>query len=163
MVVERGYRDILCLDWCQSAIDKMKEILSVKYANAPKAQKQIDECIKYTVQDIRSMTFERRSFDVVIDKGTMDAIDCGVSPTKHGLDNLADNFEEVVAICARIHEILKPNGLFILVTSRSIAKRIEFVDELKTSHKRLFQKLYAEPVQTELKDWRDGDSKTPKL
>merc|ERR1712113_1217680 len=107
------------------------------------------------------MNFERRSFDVVIDKGTMDAIDCGVSPKHGGLDNMSDNFEEVVAICARIHEILKPNGLFILVTSRGINKRIEFVDELRSTHKRHFTKVYGRDVKTELKDWRDGDKKTP--
>ena len=163
MVIERGYSDILCLDWCQTAIDKMKKILNFKYAQSSKEKKRIDECIKYTVQDIRSMDFERRSFDVVIDKGTLDAIDCGVSPTKHGLDNLADNFEEVVAICARIHEILKSNGLFIMITSRSINKRIEFVGELKASHKRHFKKVYGRNIKTELKDWRDGDQKTPRL
>merc|ERR1712079_719415 len=87
----------------------------------------------------------------------------GRQSLSNGIENYADNFEEVVAICSRMHEILKPNGLFIIVTSRSIAKRIEFVDELKASHKRLFKKMYAEPIKTELKDRRDGDSKTPKL
>ena len=172
MVLDGGYRDIQCLDWCQIAVNKINAILLDQYPPGTAEHALLQECIEYTVQDIRSMDFAKRTFDVIIDKGTMDAIDCGVplssertsrSRGRGLIENYSDNFEEVVAICSRMHEILKPNGLFIIITSRSIAKRIEFVDELKATHKRLFKKLYAEPVQTELKDWRDGDSKTPKL
>merc|ERR1719474_548198 len=169
MVLEGGYRDIECLDWCQIAVNKINAILLDQYPPGTPEHDLLQDSIRYTVQDIRSMTYSKRTFDVILDKGTMDAIDCGVPLAREresrgsGIENYSDNFEEVVAICARMHEVLKPNGLFIIITSRSIAKRIEFVDELKTTHKRLFQKLYAEPVQTELKDWRDGDSKTPKL
>merc|ERR1712087_497703 len=144
-----------------------------KYPPNTREQHMLREAIDYKQQDIRGMDFKRRTFDVIIDKGTMDAIDCGVpqgqrqdvakSRKSGNPSNYADNFEEVVAICSRMHTILKPGGLFIMITSRSITKRIEFVDELKTSHKRMFKKVYGEPVRTQLRDWRDGDARTPKM
>ncbi len=90
MVLENGYSDVLCLDWCESAINKIKQILNVTYCIGSTEREKLDICINYTIQDIRSMTFERRTFDVVIDKGTLDGIDCGVT-----MSSVIDNNREV--------------------------------------------------------------------
>ena len=176
MVIEDGYTDITCLDWCKNAIIKIKKILDKHYIKGSKHRELIDKHIKYEHLDLRDLAarYKRsRVFDVIIDKGTLDAIDCGnvlesektsfTRSTSSGMNNLADNFDEIVAICTKVHELLKPGGLFVIVTSRSVPKRTEFVDEVKTLNSRLFQRVYGEKINTKLRDWRDGDSNQPKL
>jgi len=153
MVLEGGYRDIVCVDWCARAVRETRRILRARHGTDSQEAHILEACVKYVVADIRELhlRFAKRTFDVVLDKGTMDAVDCG------------DDFEEVVRVCGRMHEMLKPNGLFIIVTSRSVEKRMHFVDELRRTHKRLFKKVHVEYVKTLLKDWRDGDALAPKL
>ena len=63
-----------------------------------------------------------------------------------------------------IHRLLEPNGLFIIITSRSSAKRLEFMHSLKSSpENRVFQKIMDEKINTSLKDWRDGEGKTARM
>jgi len=173
MVLQSGFTNIMCLDWCQHVINQNIKYTQEMYKNDTKKLNKLRQCIHYIVRDIRNMDFKNRTFDVVIDKGTLDAIDCGNDIKMDGSNNnsnnngnnskLSDNFSDIVDISSRIHTILKPNGLFIIVTSRSIPKRIEFINELKSLHKRHFKKIFGENIATDLKDFRDGDRKSPKI
>merc|ERR1719319_417740 len=59
-----------------------------------------------------------------MDKGTLDAVDCGSTS-----DGQGDNFKDVVKVAREVHRILKTGGIWLIVTSRSKAKRLEFLQE----------------------------------
>ncbi|ETO25671.1 hypothetical protein RFI_11466 [Reticulomyxa filosa] len=55
-------------------------------------------------------------------------------------------------------------GLFVIITSRSSNKRLEFVSELKLEPNHcVFTKIFDEKIDTELRDFRDGQKKTVRL
>lgn len=56
-----GYRDQVSIDFSEAAIHIME-------------QRNQDLGLQWTVMDVRSMTFEDNSFDIAIDKGTLDAM-----------------------------------------------------------------------------------------
>lgn len=57
-----GYRDITNIDYSQVVIDNMKE------------RSEAARSMRWLVMDIRSLRFDRASFDVVIEKATLDAL-----------------------------------------------------------------------------------------
>jgi 2-polyprenyl-3-methyl-5-hydroxy-6-metoxy-1,4-benzoquinol methylase len=57
-----GYKNIVNIDYSPVVIEKMKQ----KHQNFVEMQ--------YLVMDITKMTFDKKSFDVVIEKGTLDAL-----------------------------------------------------------------------------------------
>ena len=63
-----GYMNIINIDYSHIVIEKMKR----KHQHLNKMQ--------YLVMDITNMTFDKNSFDVIIEKGTLDAL---VADEKH--------------------------------------------------------------------------------
>lgn len=63
---EEGFQSISNIDFSETLIKAMSE----KYK---------EKCpgLKYTQMDVRAMEFAAASFDVVIDKGTLDSVLCG--------------------------------------------------------------------------------------
>ena len=57
-----GYMDIINIDYSHVVIEKMKQ----KHQNFEKMQ--------YLVMDMTNMSFDKNSFDVIIEKGTLDAL-----------------------------------------------------------------------------------------
>lgn len=66
---DNGYRDIVNIDISSVVIDQMKQ-RSAK--NRPELVYQVADCTEM-------VDFEDNSFDIVIDKSTIDAILCGES------------------------------------------------------------------------------------
>merc|ERR1712060_1024841 len=70
---------------------------------------------RFMVMDATQMSFPDESFDVVIDKGTLDALYSGALPM-------------VKAAIAEIERILRPGGVYIMVTFGSVERRQELKD-----------------------------------
>ncbi|MEE8410253.1 MAG: class I SAM-dependent methyltransferase [Myxococcota bacterium] len=85
-----GYTDIVNIDFVAQVIRRMAKCCA-----------DVDG-LTWEVMDARDLTFPDASFDVVIDKGTIDAMDAG--PTN------------VAQICSEARRVLRPEGLFIVVS-----------------------------------------------
>ncbi|KZT07273.1 S-adenosyl-L-methionine-dependent methyltransferase [Laetiporus sulphureus 93-53] len=97
-----GYRNIVNIDYSGVLISKMHH----RYASTRPE-------MEWHEMDIRSLTFPSASFDIAIDKGTMDAM-----MTAKG--DVWDPPEEVVQSCDRevdeVLRVLRPGGTFIYLT-----------------------------------------------
>ena len=93
---EDGYTTISNVDISDIVIDQMQEYYKEKIPS-----------LKFLKADIRNMKehFEDATFDVVIDKGTLDSILCGDSSGPNSIKALHE-----------IYRVLKPNGVYICVT-----------------------------------------------
>ncbi|RKP07374.1 hypothetical protein THASP1DRAFT_17163, partial [Thamnocephalis sphaerospora] len=71
------------------------------------------EGLRWHVMDIRDLKFDNNTFDVVLDKGTMDALMCERgdvwSPSEELCREVAREVDEVV-------RVLKPGGRFVYIT-----------------------------------------------
>lgn len=93
-MVADGYQDVVNIDISSVVIEAMQR----KYQNNQK--------LKYVQMDARDMSnFVSDSFDVVVDKGTLDSLMCG----SHAQENAKRMLEEV-------GRILKHKGVYILIT-----------------------------------------------
>jgi len=101
-MIEDGYRDIVNIDISGVVIAAMKE----KY---PK--------MIYEVQNVCNLPYDSASFDAVIDKGTLDAILCGPG-----------SLENADKMLSHISRILKPGGVFILITYGRPQNRMCYLD-----------------------------------
>jgi SAM-dependent methyltransferase len=82
------------------------------------AQQYADESrLQWQVVDIRQTNYRRKTFDLVIDKGTMDAFMCS---------DVADRI--VYAMLSEISRILKPGGFVIVVSSGAEPLRKSFFE-----------------------------------
>lgn len=59
---ERGYRDVTSIDFSPACIEAMR----ARYARCPR--------LRWAVMDMRSLAFPDASFDVVLEKGTLDVL-----------------------------------------------------------------------------------------
>jgi len=100
--------------------------------------------------DCKALTFPDRRFDCVIEKALLDAVDVGkgdgqdtlpvsMGRTCHNYYFFNNCFwffiKDVVQIASEAWRVLKTRGLFVIITSRSISKRLEFLSELKENNK----------------------------
>ena len=97
-----GYHNIVNVDYSSIVIDKMRE----RHADKPS--------MTWLEMDIKDLKFDNESFDVAIDKGTMDALMCDKGdvwdPSEEVIKNCKEEVDEVVRI------LRKPNGQFIYMT-----------------------------------------------
>ena len=91
---DEGYNDITNCDISKVVIESMKKRNLV---GRPE--------MKWDVMDIRKMEYEDNTFDLVIDKSTIDAVMCG----EHSEINAAIILKE----CQRI---LKPGGRYVVIS-----------------------------------------------
>ena len=103
---EDGFTYIDSCDYSQVVIDKMREV----YRDIPPLQ--------FHVQDVRQMTFPSASFDVVLDKGTLDAILCGAESHRHATSMLSE--------CQRV---LKDSGVLLIITYGQPASRLSYLEQ----------------------------------
>lgn len=83
-----GYPDVMSIDISQKAIDLMTQ----RFAQIP--------ALSFVRMDMTAMTFPNASFDVVFDKGTLDALYTGASSM-------------VPLSVQEVFRVLRPGGLFV--------------------------------------------------
>ncbi|KAI8647427.1 hypothetical protein BD408DRAFT_427814 [Parasitella parasitica] len=96
-----GYKNITNIDYSKTVIDNMKE----RCADKPE--------ISWLEMDIRDLKFANESYDVVIDKGTMDALMCDRGdvwdPSEELINDVKGEVDEV-------ERVLKVGGTFLYIT-----------------------------------------------
>jgi len=128
---KRNFVDLTGADFCQTVITELQKTPGSK--------------IKYEVQDAKSTTFLSETFDVIISKGLLDAIDCG-----RDCEVGADNFEEIVDVAEEMHRILKFRGIWIIITMCSINKRLEFLIDLESNYDRKFKLIKTLAIDSDI-------------
>lgn len=93
-----GYHEIVNIDFSSVVIEQMR-----------KAQPYM----QWIEMDIRDLKFGDESFDVLIDKGTMDAMLTGTTHVWNPAPEVVQNCEKEVAEAVRV---LRPGGKFIYLT-----------------------------------------------
>ena len=97
-----GYRHQCSIDFSPVAIDAMR----ARYGN-------VEPSLEWRVMDVRHMDFEEHSFDVAIDKGTLDSMLYGSlwDPAPEVRSNAKAYVDEVA-------RVLRPGGRWLYVTYR---------------------------------------------
>lgn len=103
-MVSDGFGNITCIDYSEVAIRKMSE-----------KHKQT-KGLTYKVGDVRALDFQTNTFDLIIDKGTLDSILCG----ENGVENSNRMTDE-------IYRVLKPNGKLVEITYGSPETRVHYL------------------------------------
>ena len=85
-----GFTDLTCTDYSEPVIYQMSQ----RYP-----------WLHFEVQDVRNLGYDSNSFDLVVDKGTLDAILCG--------ENAQRNAHFMLREIARV---LRPGGQYFLIT-----------------------------------------------
>uniref|UniRef100_A0A803LP06 EEF1A lysine methyltransferase 4 n=1 Tax=Chenopodium quinoa TaxID=63459 RepID=A0A803LP06_CHEQI len=100
---KNGIKNITCTDLSPIAVEKVQKRLLLK---------EFKE-IKAMVADMLDLPFADDSFDVVIEKGTMDVlfVDSG-----DPWNPKAETVSKVMAMLQGIHRVLKPNGIYISIS-----------------------------------------------
>ncbi|KAJ2963774.1 hypothetical protein NQZ79_g1198 [Umbelopsis isabellina] len=96
-----GYKNITNIDYSATVIQQMAE----RCSDRPE--------MKWLEMDIRDLKFDDRTFDVVIDKGTMDALMCDRGDV---WDPSPELINEVKAEVDEVTRVLKIGGKFIYIT-----------------------------------------------
>ena len=104
-MLEDGYSSITNVDISRVVIDAMTE----KYKEKPALTfKQMNCC---------SLDFPEESFDAIIAKGLLDAVLCGEGSTAN-----------VSKLCLEASRVLKPNGVFIVVSYGVPDNRLQYLE-----------------------------------
>lgn len=91
-IYNSGWENVTNVDFSPTVIENMQ----VKYENCPK--------MKWIQQDCREMNeLHSQSFDVVLDKSTLDAISCGGA-------------SETIKATTEVHRVLKKGGKYLIIT-----------------------------------------------
>ncbi|KAI9033996.1 S-adenosyl-L-methionine-dependent methyltransferase [Phycomyces nitens] len=96
-----GYKNITNIDYSKTVIENMK----TRCAHMPE--------MEWLEMDIRDLKFDSSSFDVVIDKGTMDALMCDRGDVWDPSEEL---IAEVKAEVDEVERVVKVGGVFIYIT-----------------------------------------------
>jgi len=112
-----GFTNLVSVDYSDVVIKKMQDATKSK-------------SMKFEVMDVRDLKFKNEEFDVVIDKGTLDAILCGTDSAKMGNAMLAE--------CSRV---TKTGGYFFLFTYGQPQSRLTYVDKPRFNWRVAYQVL----------------------
>ncbi|KAJ3676024.1 hypothetical protein LUZ60_003450 [Juncus effusus] len=108
-MVDDGYQEVINVDISSVLIESMQK----KYKDIPQ--------LKYMKMDVRDMKqFENRSFDAVIDKGTLDSIMCG-----------HDSQENAKKMLEEVFRVLKEKGVYIMITYGDPSYRLRLLRDIK--------------------------------
>ncbi|KAF0922909.1 hypothetical protein E2562_002154 [Oryza meyeriana var. granulata] len=104
-MVKDGYEEVVNVDISSIVIEQMRE----KHVDIPQ--------LTYFQMDVRDMSFfGDKTFDCVLDKGTLDAMMCG--------DDAPLGASKMLAEVARL---LRPGGIYMLITYGSPKERVQLL------------------------------------
>lgn len=86
--------------------------------NAMKANHEDKQEMQWQKMDVRKLEFADATFDVVIDKGTMDSVLCGEGSTKN-----------CNQMCKEMSRVLKPGGTYIVISYGQPDYRLNYFDK----------------------------------
>ncbi|CAI5974944.1 unnamed protein product [Closterium sp. NIES-64] len=86
-MIQNGYQDIWNIDISSVVVDYMKK----RNSTIPQ--------LKYDTMNVCSMGFDESAFDVVLDKGTLDAILCG--------NDSVENASAMLSEVCRLHTVIR--------------------------------------------------------
>nr|CAG4709983.1 unnamed protein product [Naegleria fowleri] len=111
-LVKSGFKNILCIDYSDVIIKKMRKI-----------HEKYSEYVKFHCVDACSMKMiESDSYDLVIDKALTDSMSCSTSEIRSSItDNVTRYFFQV-------SRILKPGGKFLIYSSRDRSDLVKTSD-----------------------------------
>lgn len=101
-----GYTSITNIDISRVCVDQMLE----RYRDKPTLQWQQMNCC--------SLDFPDETFDVVLDKGTLDSVLCGEGSTAN-----------VAKMCGEVSRVLKPTGCFFIVSYGVPDNRLNYLEK----------------------------------
>eukprot|EP00898_Chlorokybus_atmophyticus_P008586 jgi/Chlat1/8729/Chrsp9S00721 len=101
-----GYQNITNIDYSEPVVQLMSRRSQTTRPD-----------IKYMTMDCRRMTFADKTFDLVFDKGTLDAIVCG-----------SDALDNVGAMCKEIARVLKDSGVYIIMSYGAPQDRLSYLE-----------------------------------
>eukprot|EP01111_Echinosteliopsis_oligospora_P010567 TRINITY_DN3323_c0_g1_i1.p1 TRINITY_DN3323_c0_g1~~TRINITY_DN3323_c0_g1_i1.p1 ORF type:complete len:217 (-),score=58.68 TRINITY_DN3323_c0_g1_i1:18-668(-) len=111
---EEGFHQIYNIDFSPVLIDDMIK----KHSSCSD--------MKWLVMDAMQMDFQDKKFDIVIEKGTIDALMCDQTSAWEVSDDVATS---VGRMCSEISRVLKPNGVFISITFAQPHFRKKLIDK----------------------------------
>lgn len=113
-----GYKDILCVDFSETCIERMlrrSELLTQRLDDAGEGSQRRRRAperpgLTYMVMDCTQLTemLVANTYDCIIDKGMIDAAFCDADVSKQ--------HERVAKIVENVYDLLRPEALFIHVT-----------------------------------------------
>jgi len=106
------FSQITSIDISQVVIEQMEK----QYIDNPK--------LIWKTMDCRKMSFDSNTFDVVIDKGTIDALCCGAN---------SDN--DISSTAEEVYRVLKVGGFFIEITFGTPSHRLVYLNGQKFNWK----------------------------
>lgn len=100
--------------------DGLSDILSIDYSEVVVSQMQLHyqkshPTLRFATMDARALKVDPASFDVIIDKGTLDAVLCGERPARQGGKMLLSAFKA-----------LKPGGVFFVISYGPPQSRLNY-------------------------------------
>ena len=107
---EEGYEDITNIDFSTKAISIMEEKCKAKF---PKMSFKVMDALN--MKEIRT-----GSFNIVIDKGTLDSVLCG--------DNSVQNAQKMIS---EVFRVLSPGGHYICITYGDPEHRKKYFESLQ--------------------------------
>ncbi|CEP16565.1 hypothetical protein [Parasitella parasitica] len=110
-----GYKNITNIDYSKTVIDNMKE----RCADKPE--------MNWLEMDIRDLKFANESFDVVIDKGTMDALMCDRGDVWDPSEEL---IKDVKGEVDEVERVLKVGGTFLFFSSGKLPYAVAQLDRI---------------------------------
>ncbi|OQR91548.1 endothelin-converting enzyme 2-like [Thraustotheca clavata] len=109
-MLDAGFTNVTCMDFSSAAIRILTQ----------RQRPPVDGIarLKYLLMDVRDMSaFSNESFDVVIDKGVLDSVVCGVS-----------NSAGAIQMMDEIHRILVPDGACFIFSNGTYSTRAPYID-----------------------------------
>ncbi len=116
-----GYLNIVNTDISPIVIDNMKQ------------RNICRPTMKWDVDDVLGMQYNNESFDVVIDKSTLDAILCG-----------KQSFMNAAIMLAEVQRVLKTGGIYLIISYGSPATRsLHLVEQLLYSNVLTYHSMWS--------------------
>ncbi|KAG9396049.1 Methyltransferase domain [Carpediemonas membranifera] len=107
LLFDKGFHNLTCIDFSHTAVTKA-------------ANRAEGRTVEHSVMDTTHLYYPSETFDVVIDKGTLDSVLCG-----------SDSFVRASATLQEVYRVLKPNGFFISISQAPPEQRM---NHLSTVH-----------------------------